>query len=198
MELDDLKSIEKAPGLTGREGSPVSPQGLDGLIEELKAADAKGRKTIVQFSVFIITMFVIYITVATSRDGGSGLGYRILAGGFFLILLYFYWLYRMLRKIDYAEPVMKFLKKAERRYSFMNPTDWFIVGPLLAILGTGGGFIVHYTFLKYFDNVTIPLAIYITFFISVVLFGFWASKKNWKKDKGEILNRIKKMRLELE
>jgi aspartate/tyrosine/aromatic aminotransferase len=40
--------------------------------------------------------------------------------------------------------------------------------------------------------------IYSVLFILLVIFGFWASRKNWKKEKGEILERIKKMRQEIE
>jgi hypothetical protein len=44
----------------------------------------------------------------------------------------------------------------------------------------------------------VPLLVYILFFLSVVMFGFWASKKNWKRDKGELLAKVEEMLKEVE
>lgn len=198
MELDDFKLKVKPAGLPGQDGAPDSQSGINGLIEELKAADSKGRRATIYFMIILFVLLGAYASRLAIYRGPMVIGYELLVFGFVLILIYFFWKLMLIRKIDYAGPAMTFLKNAERRYTFLPPAEWFIIIPILAILGTGGGFIVYFSFIKYFEDVTIPVMIYIVFFISLVIFGTWASKKNWRKENGQILEKIRKMRQEME
>jgi hypothetical protein len=198
MELDDFKLKVKPAEIPGQEDKPVNLSGVDGLVEELKAADSKARRSVSRFMNIIFLLLGFYLSRLLIYRGPLFIGYELLVIGFVLILVYFFWKLLLLRKIDYTAPSMTFLKKAERRYTFIPLSEWFLIIPILAILGTGGGFVVHHSFLKYFEHTTIPLLIYIVFFIFVIFFGLWASKKNWKKDQGIIMEKIKKMRREME
>lgn len=198
MELDDFKIKEGPAGLAGKEETLHHQPDIYGLINELKAADKKSRRAMSQFIIVIFVLTGFYFSRLAIYRGPLSIGFELLVIGFTLILVYFISKLMLIRKIDYTAPALTFLKKAEKRYTFIPLSEWFFIIPILAIVGTGGGFVVYYSFLKYFDDVTIPLVIYIAFFIFVIFFGLWASKKNWKKDQGLILERIKKMRQEIE
>jgi hypothetical protein len=198
MELNDFKFKENLTGVAGQDGNPDNQSGMNGLVNELKAADNKARKAMYQYIIIIFVLLGIYASRMAIYKGPLSIGYELLVIGFVLILLYIFSKIMMIRKIDYACPAMTFLKKAERRYTFIPLTEWFIIIPILAILGTGGGFVVHYSFLKYFEDVTVPVVIYIVFFISITIFGTWASKKNWLKEHGQTLEKIRNMRREME
>ena len=111
-----------------------------------------------------------------------------------LALILFYLLRKLLRnkKIDYSAPTITFLKNAEKRYRFMPFLDVVMTIPLLALLITGGGIIVKVSFTRYFPGSFLPLILNLIFMAGVVAFGFWASYRNWLRDKGEILEEIRK------
>lgn len=198
MELDDFK-IKGKEFENFEQNDEQSTQGnFNSLIMDLKAADLKARRKTIFFMIIIFSFIAVYSSVLTRQNGPVSIGYEILIGGFFLILIYGFSQFLRVKNIDYTAPAIVFLKKAERRHAFMKLSDWFITVPLIAILGTGGGFIVYYSFSAYHVNYQLLTVIYTILFIMLVIFGFWASRKNWKKEKGEILERIKKMRQEIE
>lgn len=197
MELDDFKMEINKKKMNSLPIDPDRKTGLDDLISELKATDQRNRKQVAQFSIIIIILVMIYAAVMTRKEGAIVTGYELLIGGFFLVLIYFFFKINALRKIDYTEPVVTFLTKAESRYTFIKPAEWLVIGPLLVILGTGGGFIVYHSFSKYFDNLTITMVIYCIFFIGVILFGLWAGKKDWDKGNGKVLAKIRQMKSEI-
>lgn len=198
MELDDFKLKNTNPDISGDGSGRGTPNGLDSLIEELKAADTKRRKMVFMFMIIILALTVINSTTILTKSGLAALGYEILVFGFVLILIYFFSQLLSLKKVDYTAPSLVFLQKAEKRYAFMKPSDWIIVTPLLLILGAGGGLIVYHSFSKYNVDIQLITAGYILFFIALVIFGFWASRKDWKKDNGRILERIREIREEME
>lgn len=198
MELDDFKMKGKEFE-NFKQNDEQSTQGnFNSLITDLKAADLKGRRQIIFFIIIIFSLITVYSSVRTRQNGPESIGYEILIGGFILILIYGFSQLLMVKNVDYTAPALVFLKKAEKRHTFMKLSDWFITMPLLAILGTGGGFILYHSFAVYHVNLKLLMVIYTILFIMLVIFGFWASRRNWKKEKGEILDRIKKMRQEIE
>lgn len=198
MELDDFKMDINRKEMNSAPSDPNRKTGLDDLISELKETDLRNRKKIVQFSISIFILMTTYVAAMASKKGPVVTGYEMLTGGFFLILVYFFFKINALRKVDYTAPVVLFLKKAESRYSFINPSEWLVIGPLLAILGTGGGFIVYYSFSKYFEDMTITMLVYCIFFTGVIIFGLLAGKKDWAKENGSVLEKIRKMREEFD
>jgi hypothetical protein len=89
---------------------------------------------------------------------------------------------------------LTYLSKAKNKLAFLNLTDWFIIISLLLILGTGGGFILVESLLKYTDNLTLLIIIWIIFFISLCVFGIWTGKRNWEKTYGDLLEKITEMK----
>jgi phosphoglycerol transferase MdoB-like AlkP superfamily enzyme len=146
----------------------------------------------------MVMFIVIYSGAQSLQKEEIKSGYGILIVGFSLILFYLFRKLLRNKKIDYSAPTITFLKNAEKRYRFMPFLDVVITIPLLALLITGGGIIVKESFTRYFPGSFLPLVIYLIFMAGVVAFGFWASYRNWLRDKGEILEEIRKMRKEFE
>ena len=192
MELEEFKMNDRFSAPNVPEENVNNANGLGGLIEELKAADQKGKKLVSRFMIIIFVLLGVYAIQIATNNGPLSIGYELLAAGFIFILVYFFRKIILIRRIDYSAPVIIFLRKAEKRYTFITAADWFIIIPILGVLGTGGGFIVYYSFIKYFKDSPWPLVIYIIFFVSVIIFGFWAGKKDWKKENGVILDKIKR------
>jgi hypothetical protein len=118
-------------------------------------------------------------------------GFSLLVVGFITVLGYSFWRYQRIKNVDYTAPSTVFLRDAEQRYRFMTPVDWLITVPMLILFITSGGIVVHSTFIRYFGDSLIPLFIYLGFMVMVVAFGFWASYKDWEKDKGWMLRKIR-------
>ena len=51
--------------------------------------------------------------------------------------------------------------------------------------------------LRYTDNSTLLIIIWVLFFVSLCVFGFWAGRKNWQKEYGDIHRRIMEMKNEI-
>ena len=198
MELDDFKRTGKADDLPGKKNEENGRINMDSFIEKLKARDEKDRKQIFTFIIIMVMFIVIYSGSQALQKEEIKPGYGVLILGFSLIL--FYLLRNLFRnkKIDYSAPTITFLKNAEKRYRFMPFIDVVITIPLLALLITGGGIIVKVSFTRYFPGSSLPLIIYLIFMAGVVAFGFWASYRNWLRDKGEILEEIRKLKREFE
>jgi len=198
MELDDFKNTAKTqqpPETTGEK--PNSPV-MDTLIEELKALDAKESRKIRLF-IIIFGMFVaIYSSTFALQKGDMKTGFSLIVLGFILVLGYMYWRYHRIKHVDYTLPTKVFLADAEHRYRHMNPADWLISIPLLSLFITGGSIVVHTTFTRYFGNSILPLVIYLIIMVMAVVAGFYAGYKDWKNDKGWMLEKIRSIRKEFD
>ena len=198
MELDEFRKTSigsDTPAYRNSEGGNIS---MESFIDKLKARDEKDRKQIFTFIIIIVMFIVIYSGSQALQKEEIRPGYAALILGFSLIM--FYLLRKLFRhkKIDYSAPTITFLKNAEKRYRFMPFLDVMITIPLLALLITGGGIIVKVSFTRYFPGSFLPLVIYLIFMAGVVAFGFWASYRNWVRDKGQILDEIRKIKREFE
>lgn len=196
MELDDFKNSlteQKSPEFTG---DKINMQPMETFIEELKAFDSKERLKIRTF-ILIFGMFVlIYSGRLFEHPGEMKTGFSLIVLGFALAIVYFYWGFRKIRKVDYFSPTTVFLAEAEQRYRYMKPSDWLVVIPLLIIFITGGGMVVQASFERYFGDSLVPLFIYLGIMLITVAFGSWAGYKNWKGNKGRMLEKIRAMKIE--
>lgn len=195
MELDDFKNKVQA----GKEfAAGDRSESISSLVEELKKADAEVKKKIWVFAIIMLGFCVIYLSILTSQRQEIREGYFLLVTGFLIILLYHLISLYRLRKIDYSAPTLVFLKRAKQRYSFMKPADWLVLIVFLGTGGYGGGIIVWYSFAKYFSDPTPALVIYIFILCMAVGIGFWSSRRDWKKTKGDLTSKIGKLILEIE
>jgi hypothetical protein len=196
MELDDFKNIgksQKAPEFTG-DKSNTEP--METFINELKLQDEKQRKAILLL-LGIFTMFVVvYSGTFSLQKGDMKAGYALLVFGFVLVLGYMFRKFHLISKVDYTAPATVFLQKAEKRYRFMTLADWVVTLPLLALFIIGGSLIVHGSLTKYFGDSIIPVAVYLLIMACAVGVGFWAGRKNWKKQHEATLEKIREMKRE--
>jgi hypothetical protein len=198
MELDDFKNTgntQQPPEITGEK--PNSPL-MDTLIEELKALDAKESQKIRLFIIIFGMFVVIYSSTFALQKGDMKTGFSLIVLGFILVLGYMYWRYRRIKHVDYNLPTKVFLADAEHRYRHMTPTDWLVSIPLLSLFIAGGSIVVHTTFTLYFGNSILPLVIYLIIMVLAVVVGFYVGYKDWKKDKGGMLEKIRSLREEFE
>jgi len=190
MELDDFKKDGRSPQVPEFTGEKTTTQPMETLIGELKALDSKHRKMAGFFIIFFGMFVAVYSSSFALHQGGMKTGFLLLVVGFIIVLGYSYWRYRRIKNVDYTAPTTVFLRDAEQRYRFMTPVDWLITVPMLILFITGGSIVVHSTYTRYFGDSLVPLFIYLGIMVMAVAFGFWASYKNWERDKGWMLKKI--------
>lgn len=197
MELEDFKSILNEESERNRSTINLNSDKMTTLIEELKKQDAEDRRKTFYFIIMFFVFVIVYTGTRNLHQGGMRTGFSILVFAFILILGYFFWGFQRLKRVNYSAPAIQFLKEAEKRYRFMTIMDWIITIPLIGLLITGGGMIVHYTFIKFFGDSFVPLFIYLGFMVCIVGFGFWASIDRWRKSKGLLLRKIRQLQHEI-
>jgi hypothetical protein len=196
MELDEYKTMNKEElSIKGSEtGDGVEP--LQNLISEMKEKDKQERKALLYLVIMFFVFVTIYLAQLGRQTGVMQAGYAILASGFILALLYFYLKFRNYAKISYSEPVLLFLKAAERRYAYWTIQDLLVAFPLTIFMGIGGGLIVFSSFNKYFPESPLPLMIYCLIYFTAIFIGFWAGRKQWEKAKRPLYEKIRQLRKE--
>jgi hypothetical protein len=194
MELDDFKNSNLKKKEDVIETSLNHNSRTDKFIELFKIEIKNQKKRSLKWMSFLLLLGVIYISVSVKMDSLTRTGYHLCVIGFILGALYVYFRYRALPDSFYTMPVSDFIDKVEMNLKFMKLSDWLIVLPLLLILGTGGGMIFITRLLQYTDDFITLLLIWIMFFVSVTIFGFYASKKNWKKEYESLFEEFQKFK----
>jgi hypothetical protein len=196
MEIDELKNTTKnikAPDM-GTLPFKAPVRSVNGLAEELKREDAKERKRLRRF-IFLFGLATVLLSLSFLRPG-IGAGYRIglglLVGTYAAIVAVSAAKYFRINAIDYAEPTLVFLKKAEKRYRFIAPWEIYYMAPFLGILCAAGWFLLFEN--RYFVKLKhSPFAavIYVLAYLAVCVFGFAMTKKDWRKQKGPVHAKVK-------
>jgi magnesium-transporting ATPase (P-type) len=210
MDLESLKEKSRritAPAIDTRSvQEPV--RSIDNLIARLKENDERERKKLRKSLPFFIIAAIIFVIafVAVIVPGGVPLNPSTLFLRGMLMIIYMFIVLAVGKKlkdlaaIDYAEPVRAFLAKAEKRYAFATPGYYVFAVTMLLFLGYGTFFYFR-DLLRRFFEITDPLpgvGVTLVFFGAVCALGFWASRKDWKKEKEGIWLQVRRMREELD
>lgn len=195
MELDDFKKI-KTPSIE-MEGKTKSIE-TSRIMDLIKMNFRKQKKTERLFSGFLILLTIIYLSLLRWGNDLSNTGLTLVALGCILGAVYKYFKSRLLSPTLFSLPLYEFLSEAEKRLQYMRPYDFTIIIPLLIMLGTGGGLLLLSRLLKYTDNIGLIILIWILFYNSLCVFGFWAGKKDWKKEHGALLDEIRKIKKQMD
>lgn len=194
MDLDDFKKKDKQKRDFATVDDNNINERIDNMIDLFRSYQKKQRKKVIYIVIFNASLAAVYITNMTSQKGLTALGYFILGMGIFAAVLYLFIRYKSLPAETYTLPMKEFLDRAERKVSYFNYIDYIIVVPLLITIGIGGGLVFTGSLLKYTENSTLLIIIWILFFVSLCLFGFWAGKKDWQNEYGDIHRRIVEMK----
>jgi hypothetical protein len=209
MDLDDVKKMArevKAPQIAGRVAADASG-GTDGLLQAVMAADeTECRQTRKAFPFYLIAA-ALYAVGCVSFFLGSSSGspsraihFGVLAAIFLLLSILMLRKLHSIRALDYSMPVRGFLAETECRYRFLRFSDlWYVIPLVLVIAVTGGLAVVDALIPRYFleSQRALVLAVYGLFFAAICCMGYYFSYQNWKRDKGGILEDIRRMRREL-
>jgi len=195
MELDDFKKKDKQNRefVTAENNNSINDR-IDDMINLFRSYEKNQRKKVLYIMSFNLSLAAIYIAIMSSQKGMAQLGYFILGMSLFVAVLYLFLRYKPFSAETYSLPIREFLHKAEHKVSYFSPIDYFILIPLLGFLGTGGGMVFITRLSRYTDNSTLLIIIWVLFFVSLCLFGFWAGHKNWEKEYGDIHRRITEMK----
>jgi len=209
MDLDSLKEKSKrvtAPAIE-RHSDPAGIRSVDDLIALLKESDEQEQRKLRKSMPFWIIAAVIFVIgfVAVIVPGGGSMIPTILLRGMLMIIYVLIAVgigmkLRGLAKIDYSEPVRSFLEKAANRYAFMKKEITIFSFCATMLLAYGTSFYIRDVLLRYFgiSDFLPGLVGSLFFFALVYAFGFWATRKNWKKEKQDIWLRVRKISEELE
>jgi hypothetical protein len=190
MELDDFKKKDRQ----NREFGTADNQRIDDMINLFRSYEKNQRKKVLYIMSLNLSLAVIYTAIMTSQNGITQLGYFILGVSCFGAVLYLWFRYKPLSPKSYSLPLREFVERAVRKVSYFNSIDYIILIPLLGFICTGGGMVFITRLSRYTDNRTLLIIIWVLFFISLCVFGFWAGKKNWEKEYGSLFQKIVEMK----
>ncbi|HBC80069.1 MAG TPA: hypothetical protein DCZ51_15660 [Bacteroidales bacterium] len=194
MELDDFKKKDKKNMDFTKVDDNSTSDRIDDMINLFRSHEKNQRKKVLNIIVFILSLATIYIAIMSSQNGIAQLGYFILGMSLFVAVLYLWFRYRPLSPKSYSLPHKQFVEIAVRKLSYFNTIDYIILIPLLGFIGTGGGIVFISRLSRYTGTNILLIIIWVLFFISLCVIGFWAGKKNWQKEYGEIHKKIVEMK----
>jgi len=195
MELDDFKRKKRFSNDVVADDDKSSTVRADNIIDLFRSYQKKHKRNVTFMIILDCALAAVYITNLFFQTGMEALGYFLMGAGLFGGAIYLFLKYKSFSPETYSLPIKEFLERAERKISYFKLTDYLIVVPLLLIIGFGGGLVFISGLLKYTDNFALLLIIWILFYISLCVFGFWAGRKNWEKEYGYILKTIIEMKI---
>jgi hypothetical protein len=193
MELDDFKKKRPDEAVSASSGDEGLGKKADNLIGLFNAYQVKQRRKSVAIVALEAFLGALYLSFILKRTGLEALGFLLIGAGLAAGALYLYLRYRTFSPESYSLPIREFLGRALRKTSYYNISDYLVIIPLLLVIGTGGGMVFTTRLLKYTDNIMLLILIWSLFFISVCIFGFFAGKKNWKKEHEPLNKKITEM-----
>ncbi len=154
MELEQMKEQFKrvaAPVDVAARGPAAGDRSLDGLIETMKALDARDlallRRSMVFFAVaavFYLGLFVLtFIAPPDDRPGFHRAVLGLIGLALTGIGLRIRMMVRELSAVDYGEPVLQFLDKVEKRIRFVRREDLAFAIPFSLILAVAANAGIH-------------------------------------------------------
>ncbi|HAP36260.1 MAG TPA: hypothetical protein DCQ28_10070 [Bacteroidetes bacterium] len=212
MKIDDIKKQRfaiKAPHAKMETTMNNTEDSIDSLIEKLKSEDTKLMHSLKRAlplwgiaagcSLFVTIVSFISI-MGTSADFYAGIYLRVLLMLIFIgLTVAMYLQIKKLGTIDYTEPVILFLRNAVKRYRFISLPYFLFSIVASSILALAASVYFNDVLMRYFDVSDTSVGIIISFaFVALVyVFGYYATKSEWKKSKAAIFEEIKKMQKEL-
>ena len=191
MEIDDLKERYRQVAAPGGGDRPQGDHALNGLIDRLKALDAADlrilRRSFVFFAVagvFYLALFVLtFIAPPDDRPEYHRVVLGLIAFALTLIGFRIRQKVRELTAVDYGEPVLEFLRKAERRIRFVRVEDLVYVIPLSLVLAVAAtlGFMAAAE--RYFPSLDRIVAVEIMAVIVAwgAAVGWMMRRKQWRQ-----------------
>lgn len=197
MELDNFKNLKHRHMLSGN-NDPEIEENISRITESFRTYESQLKRRKLMYITIDIMLAIVYIALVNIHTGIIATGYYILGAGCAAGALYLYLRYRPVQPYIYSLPVTEFLEKAKYKISYFNMVDYIIIIPLLLLLGTGGGIVFIMSILKYTDNLTLLLIIWVLFFAFISVFGFYAGRRNWMKEFGSLYMNINEMQNNIE
>ncbi len=194
MELDDFKGkkLTVAGNFAGSEDKIITD-----LQQKVESANIKQRRKLIYFSGMLIMMAVVYLALHRRGDTLYNTGMLVLGAGFISGAIYLFMKSRALKESLYSLPVTEFLTAAEKRLTYFRFADWLVTTSILLLLGAGGGMVLISRLLNYTDNLPLLIVIWVVFFTGIVVFGYFAGRKDWEKEHGSLIKEIRKLKADM-
>ena len=194
MELDDFKGkkLTVAGNFAGSEDKIITD-----LQQKVESANIKQRRKLIYFSGMLIMMSVVYLALHRRGDTLYNTGMLVLGAGFISGAIYLFMKSRALKESLYSLPVTEFLRAAEKRLTYFRFADWLVTTSILLLLGAGGGMVLISRLLNYTDNLPLLIVIWVVFFTGIVVFGYFAGRKDWEKEHGSLIKEIRKLKADM-
>lgn len=212
MELEELKNnhnkITVPPELQGIKmgHSDIS---IDNIIEKIKSEDDKQLKALKKAKYLwlaaagfsLLSLLVILSSVLfSSYKIKAGIPLRLLLVIIFVgLAISIIYKIKELSSLDYSEPSYRFLQKAIKRYQFIR-TPYLIFSIIVTI-------IIAFATSLYIVNVSsrylginessLPVIITFIFIAAVYIFGYYVTKKEWRKTRAPLFDEIRKIQEDL-
>lgn len=208
-ELKDRTRSVKAPGSSpARTGGHVN--GIDGLIDKMKASDAADAKMLTRFTVFIgtagtLAAALFLLTWFFPPDGNPNI-HRVVLGFMAVFFLSIGAMYRAKAReisgLDYAKPMLRFLDDAEKRYRFVNLKNLGLNAPhIVAVAGILivsllGWLNAMHRYLPGMSDAT-GIMLYCGLMLASGAVGTVLARKDWHRRKRPILEELRRLKDDL-
>jgi hypothetical protein len=194
MELDDFKGIKLplAENLAGNKDEIITD-----LQQKVEANNIKQRDKMLYFSGVLIMMAFVYLALHRRSDTLYSYGMILLGAGFISGAVYLFVKSRALKGSLYSLPVTEFLMAAEKRLTYFRLSDWLAIIPIFLVLGAGGGMVFISRLLNYTSNLPLLISIWVVFFTGLIIFGYFAGRRNWEKEHGSLIKEIRRIKADM-
>jgi len=190
MELEDFKN--EIPGVDHVSGPGSGSSGTNELIGRIDEGLKKALKTKRYFVIFLVSMSVIYMGLAFR--GTFNTGPFLIVTGFWAGAIYLSLRYRPLPDSIYLLPLREFVKAADYRLRYFAVIDWLVVVPILIVLGVGGGIYLVESLSHHIEKTWIIILAWVIFYTALCIFGFFAGRKDWRRDNKALIDDLQKLR----
>jgi hypothetical protein len=194
MELDDFKKRKGQNTFVVPDNKNGYKERVDEMIHLFKSYQEKQRRISLGWTIINSSLAVIYLSFLHRYTGHTAIGFILMGVGVLGGALFLYFRYKPISPLSYSLPMTEFLTKAEKQIRYFTMVDYLIVFLLLTLLGTGGGFVFTFRLLRYTDKIELLIIIWVIFFLALVVFGFLAGRKNWKKEYGALHKNLQEMK----
>jgi hypothetical protein len=197
MELDDFKRKKESPESGNSKSNDSNSKNADSVLELFRIEQANARKLALAWAVVLVGLSVCYFGLTGRGDGLFMAGMMILGTGMIMGALYMWMSSRPVPDSIYTLPMTSFLNFAQKKLRYLPAEDMVKIVPILIAFGVGGGMVFISRLSLYTSRTSLLLIIWVVFFVSLCIFGYFAGKGTWRRKVGDLADMIEQAKKDL-
>ena len=192
MDIDELKNGYAGLRAPDRFGQ-MDQERTGGFVKRLMDADKKSRDVLRRFYIIYFSIAAFYFVLfIINPDAELKLNDRINGTLLFIGIMLFAVLAKMkyskLRKNNYDQDTISFLKEALGRYKFWTTEmNYVALGVMIINVGSCRSYVMHY---PQFNDILFDILLFQLVFLTAMAVGLFFGLRHWKTHQESIFNKI--------